>query len=132
MYDPFHPGVLRVLAQIAELVAAAGKSASICGEVAGDHWFTPLLLGMGYRELSMAPVFLPRVKLMLRSFSIERPRPTRRALALHPGDGCPQMIHSDVLPRWGEQLWVRRRRAPAAGSAGATVPASRQLVRPRA
>ncbi|MEC7725653.1 MAG: phosphoenolpyruvate--protein phosphotransferase [Planctomycetota bacterium] len=105
MYDPFHPGVLRVLAQIAELVAAAGKSASICGEVAGDHWFTPLLLGMGYRELSMAPVFLPRVKLMLRSFSIDECRDlTRRALALHSATAVRKMIHSDVLPRWGEQL----------------------------
>lgn len=70
MYDPCHPGVLRVLGRIAEAARAAGKPASICGEVAGDHSFTPLLLGLGYRELSMAPVFLPRVKLMVRTFSI--------------------------------------------------------------
>ena len=60
MYDPFHPGVLRVLSQIAEAALASGKSASICGEIAGDHWFAPLLIGLGFRELSMAPVFLPR------------------------------------------------------------------------
>ena len=105
MYDPFHPGVLRVLAQIAEMAGSAGKSVSICGEVAGDHWFTPILLGMGYRDLSMAPVFLPRVKLMLRSFSIEECRDiARRALALHSTSAVRKMVHSDVMPRWREQL----------------------------
>ena len=105
MYDPFHPGVLRVLAQIAEMASEAGKSASICGEIAGDHWFTPVLLGLGYRELSMAPVFLPRVKLMLRSFSLEECRViARRALSLHSTSAVRKMIHSEVLPRWSEQL----------------------------
>jgi phosphotransferase system enzyme I (PtsI) len=70
MYDPFHPGVLRVLEQIASAANRAGKPASICGEIAGDHWFTPLLVGFGFRELSMAPVFLPRVKLAVRSFTL--------------------------------------------------------------
>jgi len=70
MYDPCHPGVLRVLRRIAEAAGAAGKPASICGEIAGDHYYTPLLLGLGFRELSMAPVFLPRVKLMVRTFTL--------------------------------------------------------------
>ena len=105
MYDPFHPGVLRVLAQISKMAIEAGKSASICGEIAGDHWFTPVLLGLGYRELSMAPVFLPRVKLMVRSFSLEECRViARRALSLHSTSAVRKMIHSEVLPRWSEQL----------------------------
>ena len=105
MYDPFHPGVLRVLAQISKMAIEAGKSASICGEIAGDHWFTPVLLGLGYRELSMAPVFLPRVKLMLRSFSLEECQViARRALSLHSTSAVRKMIYSEVLPRWSEQL----------------------------
>jgi phosphotransferase system enzyme I (PtsI) len=74
MYDPYHPGVLRVLARIAQAAIAAGKPVSICGEIAGDQYFTPLLLGLGYRDLSMAPVFLPRVKLMVRGFSLDECR----------------------------------------------------------
>ncbi len=70
MYDPYHPAVLRALARISQLAGEAGKPASICGEIAGDHYYTPLLLGLGYRELSMAAVFLPRVKLMVRSFGV--------------------------------------------------------------
>jgi phosphoenolpyruvate-protein phosphotransferase len=70
LYDPYHPAVIRILKHIADSAKAAGKPVSICGEIAGDHYFTMLLVGLGYRELSMAPVFLPRVKLMIRSFAI--------------------------------------------------------------
>ena len=70
LYDPYHPAVLRVLACIAEQARVAGRPVSICGELAGDHGYTALLVGLGFRELSMAATFLPRVKLIVRSFSI--------------------------------------------------------------
>jgi phosphotransferase system enzyme I (PtsI) len=83
MYTPYHPGVIRVLRRIAEKANAQGKPVSICGEIAGDHYFTPILLGLGYRDLSMAPVFLPRVKLMVRAFPIhECEEMAAQALAL--------------------------------------------------
>ena len=105
MYDPFHPGVLRVLSQIAEVARAAGKDASICGEIAGDHYFTPLLVGLGFRELSMAPVFLPRVKLMLRSFSLEECQDlAARALALHATSAVRKLVMDEIQPRWAAQL----------------------------
>ena len=105
MYDPFHPGVLRVLDQISKAAQAAGKPASICGEIAGDHHFTPLLLGMGYRELSMAPVFLPRVKLTLRSFSMAECRSlAQRALALDSTTAVRALISEEVRQRWSRFL----------------------------
>ena len=105
MYDPFHPGVLRVLQQIAAAAAAAGKSASICGEIAGDHWFTPILVGLGYRELSMAPVFLPRVKLMLRGFTLaECEDLARRALAMQSTGAVRRLVQEEIQPRWARQL----------------------------
>jgi phosphotransferase system enzyme I (PtsI) len=105
MYDPFHPGVLRVLEQIADAANAAGKSASICGEIAGDHWFTPLLVGLGYRELSMAPVFLPRVKLMLRSFKQAECRDlANRALAMPSTQAVRQLVKGEIQGRWNRLL----------------------------
>jgi phosphotransferase system enzyme I (PtsI) len=105
MYDPFHPGVLRVLQQIAAAAAHAGKSASICGEIAGDHWFTPLLVGLGYRELSMAPVFLPRVKLMLRSFTLAECQDlATRAAAMPSTSAVRKLVQEEIQPRWARQL----------------------------
>lgn len=105
MYDPFHPGVLRVLQQIAVAAHAAGKSASICGEIAGDHWFTPLLVGLGFRELSMAPVFVPRVKLMLRSFTLTECQDlAKRALAMPSTTAVRKLVQEEIQPRWAQQL----------------------------
>ena len=105
MYDPFHPGVLRVLQQIATAARAAGKPVSICGEIAGDHWFTPLLVGLGYRELSMAPVFVPRVKLMLRSFTLaECEELAARAIAMQATSAVRQLVQEVIQPRWSRQL----------------------------
>ncbi|MGE3174281.1 MAG: phosphoenolpyruvate--protein phosphotransferase [Planctomycetota bacterium] len=105
MYDPFHPGVLRVLEQIARATAAAGKAASICGEIAGDHHFTPLLLGLGFRELSMAPVFLPRVKLTLRTFTMDECRAlAEQALELETTRAVRQLVQTEVQVRWSRFL----------------------------
>jgi phosphoenolpyruvate-protein phosphotransferase (PTS system enzyme I) len=105
MYDPFHPGVLRVLKQIADAAATAGKPVSICGEIAGDHWFTPLLVGLGFRELSMAPVFVPRVKLMLRSFTVDECRGlATRALAMQATRDVRRLVQDEIQPRWLRQL----------------------------
>jgi phosphoenolpyruvate-protein phosphotransferase (PTS system enzyme I) len=105
MYDPFHPGVLRVLKQIADAADTAGKSASICGEIAGDHWFTPILVGLGYTELSMAPVFLPRVKLMLRSFTKAECRQlAARAVAMQSTREVRRLVQEEIQPRWVRQL----------------------------
>lgn len=72
MYDPYHPGVLRFLAACVRDAHAADVPCSICGEIAGESDFIPLLLGMGYRQLSMTPIFLPRVKLTVRSVEMQQ------------------------------------------------------------
>ncbi|MBP8298894.1 MAG: phosphoenolpyruvate--protein phosphotransferase [Planctomycetes bacterium] len=114
MYDPFHPGVLRVLQQIAQMAGAAGKSASVCGEIAGDHWFTPILVGLGYTELSMAPVFLPRVKLMLRSFRADECRDLAlRAVSMQSTAAVRRLVQEEIQVRWARFLG-----APAVGVSG--------------
>ncbi len=62
LYNPLHPAVLRLIQFSAEAASAAGIPVSICGEMAGDERLTPILLGFGITELSMAPANLPRVK----------------------------------------------------------------------
>ena len=62
LYNPLHPAVLRLIQFSAEAAAAAGIPVSVCGEMAGDERLTPILLGFGITELSMAPTSLPRVK----------------------------------------------------------------------
>lgn len=62
LYDPWHPAVLQLIATAISQARAAGKSVSVCGEMAGDAAFTDLLLAMGLRNFSMHPSQIPSVK----------------------------------------------------------------------
>ncbi|MFH7041093.1 phosphoenolpyruvate--protein phosphotransferase [Paucibacter sp. JuS9] len=62
LYDPWHPAVLQLIASSIAQARAAGKSVSVCGEMAGDPAFTDLLLSMGLRSFSMHPAQIPSVK----------------------------------------------------------------------
>ncbi len=72
MYQPLHPAVLRSLRQVVGAAHKAGIPACICGEMAGDPFFLPILLGLGFDELSMNASTIPRVKQMVRRCSRER------------------------------------------------------------
>ena len=67
LYNPLHPAVLRLIQFTTEAALRARIPISVCGEIAGDPKFVPLLLGLGIQDLSMAPVNLPRVKQRIRS-----------------------------------------------------------------
>jgi phosphotransferase system enzyme I (PtsI) len=66
LYDPLHPAVLRLIQHTIRAGAAARIPVSMCGEMAGDVRYIPLLLGLGLRELSMQPSFLLGVKRLIR------------------------------------------------------------------
>ncbi len=72
MYHPLHPAVLRSLRRIVQAAHGAGIPACLCGEMAGDPQCLPVLLGLGFDELSMGAGSLLRVKQMLRRCSRER------------------------------------------------------------
>jgi phosphotransferase system enzyme I (PtsI) len=67
LYEPLHPAVLRTLAQIASAARSQKRPLSVCGEMAGQPLEAVLLVGLGFRELSMAPSAIPRVKQALRA-----------------------------------------------------------------
>ena len=54
-YDPLHPAVLRLLALVIENAQRAHRPVSLCGELAGDPRFVPVLIALGLTELSMHP-----------------------------------------------------------------------------
>jgi len=70
LYNPLHPAVLRLLQFAVEAALRAHIPVSVCGEIAGDPRYIPLLLGLGVRELSMAPPKLPRVKRRVRHLNL--------------------------------------------------------------
>ena len=62
IYDPGHLSVLKLINMTARSAEKNNIPVSVCGEMAGDHQFTRLLLGMGLRSFSMHPSAIPEVK----------------------------------------------------------------------
>jgi phosphotransferase system enzyme I (PtsI) len=80
LYNPLHPAVLRLIQFAVEAAMRRGVPISVCGEMAGDPRFAALFLGLGLRNLSMAPRNIPRVKHRIRS--LDMVAATRRARAI--------------------------------------------------
>jgi phosphotransferase system enzyme I (PtsI) len=66
LYDPLHPAVLRLIHNTIQAAIRARIPIGMCGEMAGDRRYIPLLLGMGLRELSMQPGVLLAAKETVR------------------------------------------------------------------
>ncbi len=66
LYEPLHPGVVRMLHRTVEAAHAAGIEVAMCGEMAGEPRYVPILLGLGLDELSMNAMAIPKVKRVVR------------------------------------------------------------------
>jgi len=64
-----HPIFLKILLEISQTVAKKNKTVSICGEIAGDLYGAPLLIGAGIFSLSMPLTHIPEIRQLLANFS---------------------------------------------------------------
>jgi len=87
LYNPLHPAVLRLIQFAVEAALRARKPVSLCGEMAGDPRYTALLLGLGIRDLSMAPANIGRVKQRIRSLDLVAASLRARAIMDQLDDG---------------------------------------------
>ena len=72
LYEPLHPAVLRLLRTIICSAHDNGIPVAMCGEMAGEPAYIPILLGLGIDELSMNPLALLEAKKVLRSLEFKR------------------------------------------------------------
>jgi len=66
-FQALHPAVLRVLGEVAGAASRAGIGLGLCGEMAANPLHALLLVGLGFRELSMTPAAIPSVKAAIRN-----------------------------------------------------------------
>ncbi|UCF81314.1 MAG: phosphoenolpyruvate--protein phosphotransferase [Acidobacteriota bacterium] len=70
LYEPLHPSVLRLLDSVARAAHTAGIDLHLCGEMTSDPALTELLVGLGYRNLSMNARRIHEVKAAVRRIRI--------------------------------------------------------------
>jgi len=66
LYEPTHPAILRLIRGCVEAAHNNNIWVGVCGEIAGEPLYVPLLIGMGVDELSTSAANLARVKEVIR------------------------------------------------------------------
>jgi phosphotransferase system enzyme I (PtsI) len=97
--SPLHPAVLRLLHGVIGIAMKRGKPVAVCGEMAGDAAFVPLLLALGLQEFSLHPATLLEVRRAIRGCDLHALR-SRAPVLLRARDraGIERWLHS-VPPR---------------------------------
>jgi phosphotransferase system enzyme I (PtsI) len=104
-YEPLHPAVLRMLRDIVVAAHARKIPVSLCGDLASDLRALPLLVGLGFDELSTVPSAIPEIKTLLTDFSrTEAVELTRAVLC----EKTPRAILALLDRTW--KKWHRRAR----------------------
>ena len=66
LYQPSHPAILALIRNVIEAANKHGKWVSVCGEMAADPRYIPLLVGMGIHELSMSSLSIGPIRRLIR------------------------------------------------------------------
>jgi phosphotransferase system enzyme I (PtsI) len=83
LYHPADPAVLRLIRMVVAAGQAEKVEVNVCGEMSGETMYTPLLIGLGLRQLSATPRKLPEIKRVIRHLSIaEAEKIAREALRM--------------------------------------------------
>ncbi len=67
LFQPLHPAILRMIIHVTDVAAEKGIDVAMCGEMAADPLYVPIILGLGIEELSMNPQSIPPVKNVIRA-----------------------------------------------------------------
>jgi phosphotransferase system enzyme I (PtsI) len=107
LYEPLHPGVLRFIRQTADAAHRAGIPVALCGEMAGEPMYVPILLGLKIDSLSMNPQSLPRVKNLVRRASMKECRRfANKVLRMRTAEEINRSVKKMVMKKFPEEFRV--------------------------
>jgi phosphotransferase system enzyme I (PtsI) len=101
LYHPLHPAIIRAVAQVVSAAQKAGKPVAMCGDMAGDPLLSWVLLGLGLRDLSMAPRQVPVVKSIIRATRLsEAAALLEQVLGLHTEEEVERVVSETMTARF--------------------------------
>ena len=105
LYHPLHPAILRSLRQIVVASEQTGCPVAMCGDMAGDPMLAWVLIGLGLRNLSMAPRQIPVVKSIIRSTEIaDAERLLAQALTMSTETEIEDLVYGAMNRRFALEL----------------------------
>ena len=105
LYHPLHPAIVRSLRNIVAGAALKGREVAMCGDMAGEPLLVLVLLGLGLRNLSMAPRQIPLIKSIIRATTMgEADRLAQAALALRTETEVEDLVYGAMYDRFPVEL----------------------------
>ena len=112
LYHPLHPAILRSLRQIVVASEKTGCPVAMCGDMAGDAMLTWVLVGLGLRQLSMAPRQIPLVKSIVRKTRLaDAERLLAQALEMTTETEIEELVYSGMRQRFPLELDAEEERS---------------------
>lgn len=74
LYQPLHPAVLKMVANVVQAGHEHNIPVEVCGEMASDPLCALVLMALGVERLSMSPMAIPNIKSLIRSLRMDRVR----------------------------------------------------------
>ena len=108
LYRPFHPPVLRLLAEVIRSGRDRGLDVSVCGEMAADIPSVLLLVGLGCPVLSMVPQWIPAIHYLVTILEQrEVAKLARETLSLATGKEVEEMLLEWIQSHYPEGIYHR-------------------------
>ncbi|HVZ85820.1 MAG TPA: phosphoenolpyruvate--protein phosphotransferase [Polyangia bacterium] len=105
LHQPLHPAVLRMLQSLVAVATTAKLPISLCGDMAGDPFLTWVLIGLGFRELSMDRDRIPLVKAIVRGSSLgEAEAFVREAMTMEDENDVAELLRSRLDGRFAAEI----------------------------
>ncbi|NNE45703.1 MAG: phosphoenolpyruvate--protein phosphotransferase [Rhodothermales bacterium] len=112
IYQELHPAVLRLIKSTIDAGLRHNVPVGLCGEMGSNSSFVPILVGLGLREISASPVFVPEVKRLIRAITMaDAEELASRALVAHDGHEVLMLLEQwlrshpfDIIHSLGDEL----------------------------
>jgi phosphotransferase system enzyme I (PtsI) len=105
LYEPLHPAILRLVRQMVNAAHGAGIRVAMCGEMAGEPLYVPMLVGLELDELSMNVLSIFRVKKILRAYTLRECKElVETSLQLSTPDEIEDLVRSSLQKKFPEEF----------------------------
>jgi phosphotransferase system enzyme I (PtsI) len=105
LYHPMHPAILRMIRYVVDAGHGGGVRVGVCGEMAGEPVYAPVLLGLGVDDMSMNSTSIPVVKRVLRGETLQSARDlAEQLLTLPTAAEVEGLLHEHMAQKYPADL----------------------------
>jgi phosphotransferase system enzyme I (PtsI) len=105
LYEPLHPAILRLVKTVVKAAHQAGIRVAMCGEMAGEPLYVPILVGLELDDLSMNVLSIFRVKKILRAYTFRDCKDlVGKSLHLSTPEEIEELVRASLRKKFPEEV----------------------------